>query len=425
MSLTGRLTTLHEPLAGRPVFRGRSRHGMEVWVAPMPGFTRSCAVVSAAFGSLDTSLPDGRVLPEGTAHFLEHEMFQTEEGDVFEVYDARGASGNAFTTFSCTSYLFTCRSGFEENLDTLLASLARLDLGDDDIAREKAIIGQEIAMYDDDPSWCGYQSLMRALYRRHPIRGDIAGTRESIAAIDLSLLQAAHAAYYHPRNLVLVAAGAVDPGAVLARADAMPVGPRRGGRHRRQAVREPRSVARREVVKTLSLSRPHVWLGIKDDPPGGGAVQVRRQVLSSLALETLFDDGGRIQSVLYDAGLVDDTFEAAWEAEPDLAHVVQSAAVDEVEPYRKRLMRLLVDAAKQGVSEREVDRARRRMLGRRLRMLNGPEPFSQWLLASALERAPLDAAMRALDRADARSVTKRLRELVSRPRAWAVLNPST
>ena len=186
---------------------------------------------------------------------------------------------------------------------------------------------------------------------------------------------------------------------------------------------EPEGVRRRLVREVLPIARPSVWLGLKDDPPGTGRALVERQVLTALVLETLFDDGGRIQSALYDDGLIDDTFHATYEAEADVAHAVVSAEVDDVPAFRRILARRLDEAATAGVTHEEVERARRRMLCRRLRMLNAPESFAQWLAACGLERVPLDAAIRALGRASVRRLNARLRALVARPRAWAIMLP--
>ena len=419
----GRLERLREPLARREVFRARSRQGLDVLVAPMPGFSKTCGILASRFGSLDTRLPDGRVLPSGTAHFLEHEMFQKADGDIFAVYDGRGATGNAYTTWSSTAYVFTCSAGWEHNLDTLLGAVRTLEVDQEDVRRERRIIGQEIAMYDDDPAWRGYLALLRALYRRHPVREDIAGSAASIEGIDAQLLRTVHATFYRPRNLVLAVAGHVDPRRVLARVEGCGLPAARGGRHRRAPVSEAQVVHRREVREALSVTRPNVWLGIKDDPPGSGKALVERQILTGLVLETLFDDGGRIQTRLYDDGLIDDSFHATYESESDVAHVVISAEVDDVAGFRRALARHLRAAVEAGITESEVERARRRTLGRRLRLLNAPEAFAQWLVAGALEGVPLDAAHAALGRATARRVNARLRQLVTRPRAWAIMEP--
>ena len=86
-------------------------NGMRVLVRPMPGFSGIHAMCGTAFGSVDAAFElDGtRVeVPAGTAHFLEHKMFESEEGDAFALYAATGASANAFTSFDKTCYLFTC-----------------------------------------------------------------------------------------------------------------------------------------------------------------------------------------------------------------------------------------------------------------------------------------------------------------------------
>jgi predicted Zn-dependent peptidase len=118
-----RFAVVKEAMTGREVLRAETKQGTDVWIAPMPGFQKAYAVVTTRYGSLDTHLPDGTRLPDGIAHFLEHKMFQTESGDVFDLYAARGASANAFTTFSHTSYLFSCTSRFEENIERMLVLL--------------------------------------------------------------------------------------------------------------------------------------------------------------------------------------------------------------------------------------------------------------------------------------------------------------
>ncbi|MDA1194278.1 MAG: pitrilysin family protein, partial [Planctomycetota bacterium] len=206
---------LRESATGRTVWRTRAACGVDVWVAPMPGFRKAHAAVTTRYGSLDTHLPEGEVLPDGIAHFLEHKMFQTEAGDVFEAFEARGASANAYTTFTHTSYVFTSTSRLLENLDTLLDTMASITTTADGIEREKGIIGQELAMYLDDPGWQGYLQLLQALYRRHPVRIDIGGSAASIAPIEAGILQRVHKAYYAPAQLILTVAGDLDPDTVL------------------------------------------------------------------------------------------------------------------------------------------------------------------------------------------------------------------
>ena len=77
--------------------------------------------------------------------------------------------------------------------------------------KEKGIIGQEIKMYQDHPDWRLYYGLVEALFQKHPVRIDIAGTIESISRIDRDTLLACHKAFYHPSNMMVFVAGGVDP----------------------------------------------------------------------------------------------------------------------------------------------------------------------------------------------------------------------
>jgi len=412
-----------EPLTGRVALRGRTPQGSEVRVLPMPGFTRAYASVTTRYGSIDTHLPDGTELPIGIAHFLEHKMFQTEAGDVFDLYSARGASANAYTTFDHTSYLFSCSSRFEENLDTLFDTMASITTDLAAVEREKGIIGQEIAMYEDDPGWRGYFGLLGALYRRHPVRLDIAGTAGTIAPIDPALLRRTHAAYYHPANLIVAVAGDVDPAYVLARA-----GERLRVAHAGQALvrgplSEPAAVAHKTASVKLSIQRPRALLGWKEDAPRSGPERVYRETASVVALDLLFGDGGRVEGPLYDAGVVDDTFGASYELGEGYAFALLSAEVDDIAAYRRRLSEALTQACRTPFSAAEVERSRRKLLGRHVRTFNAPESSAQWLLDLALDATPVAADIEALAALRPRDVTRRRDELLAAPTAWSLLEP--
>lgn len=417
------LTALREPLTGRRVLAGRTPHGSTVRVLPMPGFTRAYASVTTRYGSIDTHLPDGTPLPDGIAHFLEHKMFQTRQGDVFDLYAARGASANAYTTFDHTTYLFSCSSRFEENLDTLLDSLAEITTDPAGVAREKGIIGQEIAMYDDDPSWQGYVRLLGALYRRHPVRIDIAGTKRSIAPIDPALLERTHAAYYHPANLTVVVAGDVDPAWVLARASER-LAPRGPGRALvRAPVAEPRAVAAREARTRLPVERTRVLWGLKDRPARAGRERVRQETESALLLDLLFGEGGRVEVPLYASGVVDESFGASYEIGDGFAFALLAAEVDEAEGYRRRLAEELRRACTTPFTRAEVERVRRKALGRHVRVFNAPEGAAHWLLDQALAGSTPAADLAALEAVTPRALTRRREALLGAPAAWSLVLP--
>ena len=183
-------------------------------------------------------------------------------------------------------------------------------------------------------------------------------------------------------------------------------------------------MARREVREKLSISRPHVLLGLKDTPGRGVKGRVRRRIEGVMLMEILFGDGGRIQAPLYREGLVDDTLSAGYEAETDYAFALVGAEVDAIEPYQRALLGALRAAARDGLTEEEVERCRRRFLGRHLRVFNGPESCAHWMLALALEGAEPGAGVDALRGATRVGLNRRLRELAKAPRAWSCVTPN-
>ena len=158
--------------------------GLTVLVRPMPGYSSTHVIYATKFGSIDRDFClNGQTvhLPAGVAHFLEHKMFEDEDGDAFAKYAKTGANANAFTSFDRTCYLFTATQQLDESLDVLLGMVGHPYFTEQTIAKEQGIIGQEIKMYDDSPDWRLITGLFECLYHSHPIRSDIAGTVESIA----------------------------------------------------------------------------------------------------------------------------------------------------------------------------------------------------------------------------------------------------
>lgn len=155
-------------------------------------------------------------LPAGVAHFLEHKMFEDEDGDAFAKFAKTGANANAFTAFDRTCYLFTATEQLDESLDVLLGMVGHPYFTEQTIAKEQGIIGQEIKMYDDSPDWRLITGLCECLYHSHPIRSDIAGTVESIAEITPEMLYDCCKAFYAPGNMVLAAAGNTSMEQILA-----------------------------------------------------------------------------------------------------------------------------------------------------------------------------------------------------------------
>lgn len=192
--------------------------GLRIFVLPKEGYRSSYAIIGTPFGSINTEfdLKEGKVrVPDGIAHYLEHKLFESEDGDAFSKYAETGANGNAYTGFDKTCYLFSCTEQFEKSLSILLELITSPYFTKETVAKEQGIIGQEIKMYEDSPEWRVLFNLLGALYHNHPVKVDIAGTIESIAEITPESLYTCYNSYYNFHNMALSVVGNVTVDEVL------------------------------------------------------------------------------------------------------------------------------------------------------------------------------------------------------------------
>ena len=205
---------LEFPRVGEQMYHQVLDNGLHIFVVPKPGFQKSYAFFATNYGGMDMKFClDGQwhQSPAGVAHFLEHKMFDTKEGNALQELAKNGAEPNAFTSNAMTGYYFDSTAHFAENLEILLSFVSIPYFTKESVEKEQGIIGQEIRMVEDDPDNQVFYGLMECLFDHHPIRVPIAGTQESISHITAETLYACHKAFYDPSNMVLCVAGDVDP----------------------------------------------------------------------------------------------------------------------------------------------------------------------------------------------------------------------
>lgn len=191
----------------------KHKSGLPIYVYPKKNYSSSYALFGTQYGSINVTFKaDGTVynVPDGIAHYLEHKLFESEDGDAFSKFANTGASANAYTSFDQTCYLFKTSDNFEQSLKILLEFVQAPFFTEESVQKEQGIIGQEIRMYDDDPNWKVMFNLLKSMYHNHPVRNDIAGTVETIAKITPKDLYDCYNAYYNPHNMVLCVVGNVD-----------------------------------------------------------------------------------------------------------------------------------------------------------------------------------------------------------------------
>ena len=191
--------------AGETLYRYEHSSGLKAFVLPKKGYSKKYAAFATNYGSIDNEfiVPGDKKptrVPDGIAHFLEHKLFEQEDGNVMDKFSRLGSNPNAYTGFNQTVYLFSCTDRFDDNFRLLLDYVQNPYITEESVEKEKGIIGQEIMMYQDNPGWRAFFNLLGALYRKMPVRIDIAGTIESISKIDRDTLYTCYNTFYHRRT---------------------------------------------------------------------------------------------------------------------------------------------------------------------------------------------------------------------------------
>lgn len=369
------------------VFFEQLDNGLAVYLLQKKGYEKTYATFTTRYGSIDNRFKkDGQWVnvPDGIAHFLEHKMFESEQGDVFQEFGRLGASANAFTSFSRTAYLFSATSLIEQNLETLIDFVQDPYFTEESVEKEKGIITQEIQMYQDNPGWRLFFGLIESMYAKHPVRIDIAGTPESIDQITADDLYTCYRTFYHPSNMVLFVVGNIDPAETLALIKANQA---KKDYTDRPAIErdygvEPDNVFRKRFELELDVKTPKVLIGYKDSSLGGQE-QLRRELTSELLLHLLFDQTSSTYLELYEDGLIDDTFSFDYSSEEEFAFATFGMETEDPDRFITAYEKLL--AVGPDFEETEVVRKRNMMQGKFLRSLNSPEfianQFSRHALA--------------------------------------------
>ena len=381
---------LTESVASRRLGEGYTRvehpSGLTLMLCPMKGYSTAYALFATRCGSIDDSfsIGDGEMVqvPNGIAHFLEHKLFESEEGDAFEQYAKTGASANAYTSFDRTAYLFGCTDRFRESLEILLNLVTTPYFTEQTVKKEQGIIGQEIRMYDDDPDWRGYFNLLGALYQEHPIRIDIAGTVESIAGISADLLYRCYNAFYNLNNMVLSIAGNFEIKDVVEACDKI-LKPAAPVRVSTREVQEPDEIRIRRVEQTLEVAAPLFQIGFK-----GRAKSYRENILAQVTGELVCDliagESTALYRELYDEGLINAVFDTEVMAGPNYLVNIFSGESRDPDAVFARLTDGVRALQERGILEEDFERARRAAYGRYVGIYGNVESMAGMMVLAKL-----------------------------------------
>ena len=367
------------PRIGEEVIWVTLDNGLPVCIVPKKGFSRKYALFATRYGGMDMRFRlNGQWLdtPAGIAHYLEHKMFDTEDGNALQELAMNGAEPNAFTSNAITCYYFDSTEKFYENLEILLSFVSVPYFTDESVEKEQGIIGQEIGMIEDNPEWQGYKQLMQSLYHTSPARTPVAGSVESIRKITAQTLYDCHKAFYTPANMCLVVVGDVEPQQVLD--IARRVLPKDSGEliERDYGAEEPTEAAQAYAEERMEVSMPSFLVGFKCPPQHGGEEQHRFAAIGELACDVLMGESSPLYARLYSQGLINGSFGAAFDILPGAAYAYAGGDSKDPRAVAEAILAEAQRMVRKGVDEDYYKRIVNANFGAALRELNSFESIA-------------------------------------------------
>jgi predicted Zn-dependent peptidase len=407
------------------LYHEKMANGLNVYILPKKGFNKTFATFTTKYGSVDNTFePLGQneyvKVPDGIAHFLEHKLFEKEDGDVFQQFSRQGASANAFTSFTRTAYLFSSTSDVEKNLETLIDFVQAPYFSEKTVEKEKGIIGQEITMYDDNPDWRLYFGLIQNLYQNHPVKIDIAGTIESISHITKDWLYECYNTFYHPSNMLLFIVGPVDPDAFMnqIRENQAKKEYRDQPEIKRKFETEPAQAAEKKQVLEMNVQTSKCLLGIKAlHVDQTGDELLKNELTMNVLLDLLFGKSSENYNLLYNEGLIDETFSYDYTQEQGFGFAMVGGDTGDADKLAEKLERMLLEAKKgSGFTEEQLERAKKKKIGSFLRAVNSPEYIANQFTRYAFNDMNLFDVVPTLEKITLNDVQSLASEVISEER---------
>lgn len=345
-------------------------NGLNVIIIPKANTNKKYIIWGTNFGSIDNRfiMPETNEevnIPDGVAHFLEHKMFEQKSGiNSLDTLMALGLDANAYTTNDHTAYLFECSNDkFYKGLDEFMDYVQNPYYTDENVEKEKGIIGQEIMMYDDDPGFQVYLNTMDCLYHNCPVKIDIAGTIESISGIDKEMLYKCYNTFYNPGNMTLVVCGDFVPEDLLEEIKKRII-PKDvfSGEIKRIYPDEAESINMPYKEANMEVSMPLFMIGFKDDPKATERI-VEKHMAINIILNMIIGKSSDLYKKLYENGTLIAEPDFDYEFSKEYAHVLISGQSKEPKEILKEIEKVIEDYSKNGLNEEHFNRIKRKLYG--------------------------------------------------------------
>ena len=368
------------------LYMEKLENSLTVMIIPKKGIQKKYIIWGTNYGSNDsTFIVPGETeiteVPKGVAHFLEHKMFEQENGkNSLDVLTAIGVNANAYTTNNHTAYLYECTDNFYEALDEFMDYVQHPYFTDENVEKEKGIIGQEIMMYDDYPEWKVYTNALECMYHKHPVKLDIAGTIETISHIDKDILYKCYNTFYNPSNMAMVLCGDFEPEELLEEVKKRLVDKKANGEIKRIYPEEEETIVKENIEQNMDVSQPLFTIGIKDKL-ADTKERVRKHIAIEILLNMIIGKSSKLYKELYDEGILFATPGIDYEFARGYAHILITGQSPEPEKVYEKFKDTVEKMKKSPIDTAEFNRIKKRTYGEYVKEYNDTADIARMFLA--------------------------------------------
>ena len=362
------------------------QNGLTVMIIPKKDVRKKYVIWGTNYGSNDYKFVvpgenNETEVPKGVAHFLEHKLFEQENGvNSLDALTALGVNANAYTTNDHTAYLFECTDNFYEALDELMDYVQHPYFTDENVEKEKGIIGQEIMMYDDYPEWKVYLNTLEAMYHNHPVKLDITGTIETISHIDKEILYKCYNTFYNPSNMALVVCGDFNPEELLEEIKKRLINNKANGEIKRIYPEEPESIVKEKIEQNMEVSIPLFTIGIKDTSKDDNG-KVKKHIAIEILLNMIIGKSSNLYKDLYDNGIIYGVPSLDYEFSKGYAHIVISGQAKDPELVYEKIKLEINKIKENGINKEDFERIKKMIYGDYVKEYNEVADIARMFLA--------------------------------------------
>lgn len=336
------------------------KNGLKVYICKKKGFQKKIGLFGTKYGSVTNDFVDIRTkkrikVPDGIAHFLEHKLFEKEEQNALDMFSNIGVNANAYTSFDQTVYYFETSNKFQESIELLVKLIKEPYFTEENVAKEQGIIGQEIMMYDDDPTSVVYMNALGAMYQKNNVRIDIAGTIESISHITKDLLYTCYHTFYHPSNMFFVVVGDVEIEDTIKLIDENIQKYEKSSKEQVKQIEkfyeeEPVAICQKEVIKKMDIFMPLMCIAYKMDVVKKEEI-IKRALVADIISDMYFSKITDFYKEEYEKGILSDVISIMYEGSDTFSHVIISAESIRMDELKNDLFTYIEKIKNQEIDE--------------------------------------------------------------------------